>query len=382
MFAVLMGAAVAAAVVLIEFGLRLFHRHFSKEYFYPPSRRTVFSIHPEISPSLAAESEFRTNVWGERGDDPPRPDRLYRGLVVGGSAAECALLDQAQSWPMQIQFQLEESRRRGELNAGGVYVGSMSRSGLDVKGIRLALSRLQPLNPPLDFIVVHCGPSDFTRWMDYGTPADGRVPAMSDVQVLQVCRSQQFGFKPKSSALAFYARKVAGRLFGRVERRRIGRYPVESRKLRAASLPHVPLAVDPQPFFDEFRNNLLELVESCRIHARHVIILPQLWLAPAQPSPETEAMLWFGRLHRAAGDVEGEAKFLLHSEVERLFAGVYDIAAELAAIPGVHALPLRGSFPQEPRYFYDDDHFTPEGAALTGRLLAGKILDIEASSQL
>ncbi|MBA3975884.1 MAG: hypothetical protein C0504_16890 [Candidatus Solibacter sp.] len=383
MIFVLAAATLAlAALLLAEAALRLYHRLFLAERFHLPSKRSLFLVHPDISPSLPAEARFFTNSWGERGDEPPRVARLYRGLVLGGSAAECGLLDQDQAWPAQIQSGLQEAVQSGLIPADCAYVGTMSRSGLDVRGLRIALQRLQPFRPPLDFILIHSGPSDFARWIDFGSPPGGAVPALPAHQILNVCRDTRFGLLPKSTALFYYLKRLSAALSpARVEQRKVGRMPVEARKLRAASHPHIPLPAPIQPFLDSYRAGLLDLIAEARLHCRHVFLLPQLWLDPASCSANADPALWFGRFHRMA-ESSAPPLFIQHSEIERLFRGVYSATVDAAAAAGVHAVDLQGRFPQDLTNFYDDDHFTPAGAALTGRLVAQRIVAIESTPPL
>jgi hypothetical protein len=373
--------AVAAIVfiALVECGLRLYHRHFSREYFAPPNRRTILSIHPEVSPALSKEALFRTNAWGERGDDPPRARRLYRGLVVGGSASECSLLDQDQTWPMQIQHNLRKAIRDGQLRADAAHVGNMSRSGMTTEGIFVALSRILPSFPRLDFICIHTSASDFLHWLDFEAPAIPTFKPERAVDVLGVCRARVFGWKPKSLAMTYYLRAFAeSELLGRSLRMPIGRRIVATRKLRAQSHPHSPLQTGPTLIFEKVRSDLADLIRLCRQHVRHVIVVPQLWLEPA---PGTESIFWFGQIGRRSSGAGEKPKFILHSDVERLYAIAYDVVLETAAAAGAHSVPLRGILAQEVRNLYDDAHYSALGSALLGKILADKILEIEASSQ-
>ena len=137
-----------------------------------PFLRLEFHPDPRIFPGLERRVRFAINREGERGEEPPAAHPgLFRVLVAGGSAAECALLDQLTSWPGALPGILEGFRPVVGREGIRVHVGNIGRSGIASAHLRFIFRNLLPGHSPLSSIVVMVGGNDVWDWLRCGAPA-------------------------------------------------------------------------------------------------------------------------------------------------------------------------------------------------------------------
>ena len=202
---------VVAALGTAEFCARVFLRARKQYYVHVPGRTTVLGLIPALSSYLEPQVRVVINRDGERGAElvGTAADRL-RLVVIGGSAAECQLLDQASSWPERMAVYLRDWGVAPLLGRSTVHVGNLSRSELTSGGARLIVTNLDRLGSDYDVAVLMIGMSDMLRWLRFGAPRHLARQTASDV--FAVHPEGPFHWAPRTTALAEVARRIKGRL--------------------------------------------------------------------------------------------------------------------------------------------------------------------------
>jgi hypothetical protein len=102
-----------------------------------------------------------------------------------------------------------------------------------------------------------------------------------------------------------------------------------------------------------------------------VVLVRQPWFGKT-PTPDEEAMFWnfgLGRPYK-----EKVSTYLTPRVVDALMRAMDARAASVAASMGVQHVDLMASLEPSAKTFYDELHFTPEGAAVVGRAVADAIV--------
>ncbi len=369
----LAACAALAGAVGVELALRWYWRHRSRSFVnYPNSRLTLYP-HPDISEHLDKAVECRTNELGDRGGPVPKgPGRVMRGLVLGGSAAECMFLDQEKSWPAVLETLLQKASGEGRLPQGRVYIGNVARSLVNPQGLLRVASQILPEREPQDWIIIMTGNSVVVHWMTHGAGLKAAVPLYSDDDLFAVCPGTQFTWTLKGSAtrraLAFAKRRWRPQVL-----QNAGRFLLKNRRMRAAATQFVKLPpVAESRYFAESCQYLRELIRLCRQHASRVIVIGQGWLEYDALSPEQAKLPWFG----CVGDLK-DSHFASLKSLSDAFEVVHRATLALAREEGAETLDARQMVPGRIGLLYDDGHYSNTGSrmlaeSLTEYILAGK----------
>src|SRR6185503_12392000 len=125
---------------------------------------------------------------------------------------------------------------------------------------------------------------------------------------------------------------------------------------------------DPAPALAEFRAVLLELLASATRHGAGLVLVTQPALWSTALDPELEGRLWLG----GVGDFQHRAGCAYYTTAA-LARGLELFNAALVDFAREHELPLLDlarELAGDPRCFYDDVHFSEEGARRVARFLA------------
>jgi O-antigen/teichoic acid export membrane protein len=371
------------AVVLAELVARAIVRGQSGYYRYTPFWREEHRFDRALLPQLPAVSRVEINADGERGDPPPRPgEPVYRALVVGGSAAECFYLDQDATWPAVVQRVLNEpdalaslaarSAREGRPPCARVHVGNISRSIVPVEQLHFMLRKVLPRYPRLDLLLVMVGGADVTRWVERSLP---RTLPRGEVVLDKIFERHPratFGLRPSRTAL-WRLLSQANRRLRRpvvVERDACG-WLRDVRRMRAQAPGRVDEIPDPAPMLAHFEEHLRALLETARQAGARVVLARQPWFGKT-PTPDEEAMFWnfgLGRPYK-----EKVSTYLTPRVVHALMRAMDARAASVAASMGVQHVDLMAALEPSAKTFYDELHFTPDGAEVVGRTVANAIV--------
>lgn len=363
----------AASVVGAELLARLALREGGLYYRYRPYVRRRLIIDRTALPALDAVSYVEINRDGERGGPPPRKgERAYRGLVIGGSAAECYYLDQQQSWGAVVERILGQPEHLSALGVDRIHIGNIARAILPCHELHQLLSRILPRYERLDTILIMVGASDVVSWLEAKMPAtlpEGEVPAGN---IFEQHPDGPFSFAPQRSALW----QIAS-----TQRRRFlrpltispgsGDWLHRVRKMRASASKMIDEPADPAPMLDRFEKWLRAIVALCAGKARRVVLVRQPWLGDTG-SPAVEKLFWnfgLGRPYKEDVDVYCTPRLASH-----LMALTDARTARVAADLGVDQIDLLPLLERSERTYYDFLHLTPAGAEAVGRVVAERLL--------
>ncbi len=360
-----LGALILCGVVA-ELLARWLIRKQDRWFVLTPHQRIRFELDQEILPQLEPCIHTEINADGERGDPLPRDwSGTERILVVGGSAAECYMLDQPSSWPQVIQDTLNAARKSGEER---VHVGNISRSLVACDVLAEVLNKVLPRYERLDCLITFVGASDVVAWLENETPdnvQEREIPLQSSFPVNPL---QSFTWTARGCAL----RRVAVGLYWRClrpmgQKSKAGKTIARNRARRAAARELLDRVPDPAPMLKHLETHFRRMLELAQAKAERVLVVRQPWLG-REFTPEQAAQLWnFAHGNPHAGELN---TYYTHRLVSELMQAADDVQSRVATEMGVEQLDLMPLLKRDFETYYDYLHFTPKGAQDVGRAIA------------
>jgi len=351
-------AAGLALCIVGELVARWVIRRRGNYFVLPPGLRLQLHPDAEVFPQLERTTRFEVNAVGERGDEVPRVEGLYRILVAGGSHPEGYLLDQETAWPGALQRLLQTPACLHRLGATRVHVGSIARSGVGSEALDLILARVLPRYPRLQAIVFLVGATDVMRWLEYGA-----AEVMPPVRVSDVFRCHPegpFGWKPGQLAVGELLRRARCRWLRPVAvHDRACRWIGEARAMRARAKVVRTVMPDPTPLLHGFDIHFRRVLQRAQAHADRVIVVRQPWF-DKKFTPQEAAHMWHGGVGQAW---RGEVSTYYSFEVFSTLTSLLDArAASVAVAMGVEQLDLMPVLERSLATYYDCHHMTPLGS--------------------
>lgn len=350
--------------VLAEGAARLYIRR-SRYYPWPPGYHLDMTLDPRVHIGGQTLVRLRANERGERGCPVASPAGTFRVLAVGGSAVECYLLDEASTWPAMLEKEL----RRAAPRTQQVYVGNAGKSSVDSYVLTRMLRKLAPnYVPAVDVLLIMVGASDILRWLEAGAPAEWEGDTSTALEAfLEVNPETVFGWRPRTLALAELWRRR--RATQPQSRGNVGKSLLKARQFRQKATRVLEETADSGQMFRRFERYLAESIGLGRQFAQRVIVISQPCFTRSEYTPEELAGFWNGSI----GDPYQREPDAFYSPqlIARLMRQLRDRAAAVAATEKVEFVDLcSGAIPDSVEQYYDQFHFTPEGAARVGALLA------------
>lgn len=364
-----------AAGALLEVAARLVARR-SGRYALTPHARAEHALDRAELPSLPPTVRIEVNAEGERGGALPEGGRLWRALVIGGSAAECYMLDQEDTWPRALERNLQTEP--GPLGGRAIHVGSVARSLLTCASLTRMLGGILPRYRSLDLLITYAGASDVVAWMEQGAPAACRAQEVPELDLFPVGPDEAFGWTPGTLALRRLAVRATRRLLRPVERRSgVGGTVGRNRRMRAAATTLIDELPEAEGMLRHLEEEFRRLVTQARAHGARVLVVGQPWLERSF-TPEEEQLLWsFGRGRPFEGPVD---TYYTHRVAHELLRRANEVQFRVAREVGAETLDLMDAIPMDFEHFYDDLHLTPQGAGVVGARIARAVRELEASS--
>jgi hypothetical protein len=341
------------------------------DYFvFPPGLRMRLEPDPDVYPELERAVRFDVNADGERGNEVPHVESLFRILVAGGSQPEGYLLDQDTTWPGALQRLLQAPACLQRLGAAHVHVGSIARSGVGSEGLDLILSRVLPRYPRLQLIIVLVGATDVLRWLEYG--AADVLPQVRVPDVFRCHPEGPFGWRPSQLAALELLRRARQRWMRPVmANERAGKWMGKARTMRAQAKVVRTALPDPIPMLRRFDLHFTRLVQRAKAHADRVLVVPQPWFSRSF-TPAEAAHMWHGGVGQCWR--EDLTTYYSFDVVSRLMALVAGRASALADEAGVEQLDLMPLLEQSLDTYYDGFHATPAGAREVATLVGTAVV--------
>lgn len=370
-WAVLSVASALALVLLAEIMARRWFRR-QGNFVRRPWDRLELTLDRTVLPSLETVARFEVNSDGERGDRLPTDrEGLYRVLVAGGSAVECALLDQDTAWPAVVQRLLNQPESLKALGARRVYVGNVGRSFTPTDIVFRFLEKTLPRYERLDLILLMVGASDLLKWMELKTPAQMPESSAADNEVFAVSTGVRFQWRTGKLAIRWIAGSLRRR-FGPARKRRNGgrRFEVLRRRRQASQL--VNAVPDPAPVLDHLDKYLRKAVALAQAKGARVILVRQPWLDKTFTAEE-ESVMWNFCRGRLCMEVEEHFYFSL-DVVKELMRIVDRRLNHVARELGIEQVELMPVLEASLSTYYDMLHFTPGGARAVAEHVANAVL--------
>jgi len=380
----LTGLAFFASIAIAEVALR-FILPAPRVYRMLLPGTTIFEPDVRFVHGIEGPARYIVNSQGVRGRDFGADGTEYRILQVGGSTAECAMLDEAENWGSIAERQLNATK-----DGRRVWVGNVGRSGLTSRDHLVTLRYLLPQYPAMNLAVVLLGVNDLTAALRQGTayrsPTPLSDPLAERLQIRNAFALSPGGFRElltsdmvpqhmpwykntrlfqlaKRARTGLQARKVARGLAGSA----LGQWRThrESASRIMDQLPDLsrPLA--------DYRRSLDEIVQEGRRNNVDVMFLTQPSLWKSAVSSAEEKKMWLG----GTGSFQEEPGHEYYS-VRALHEAMGRYNAETLAAcreQNLSCLDLATLVPADTAMFYDDVHFTEAGAQKVGQLLAAHL---------
>jgi lysophospholipase L1-like esterase len=335
----------------------------------PPRLERVFEPQPGIMPGVEGRSLYRTNALGLRGDEPA-PDAAPRAVAVGGSATECLYLDQAEAWPQIVQERLRAASPH-------TWVGNAGRSGHTTREHVLQIEHLLESEPPPQLLIFMAGVNDLCKRLAQDAAYDPQ--ALQRPEARRALLLSAFSVLPDGaeSNLPWFKQTGIWRLASHLRSRwtvdprvqqTTGEVYLEWRRRRQQASELRGELPDLETGLREFRDNLTTCVRAARAAGAEVALLEQPALWRDDLPPELEALLWMGGVGEYT-TTDGCA-YYSSAALARGLARYNAVVVEVGAAEGAQVVKLASAISGQARYFYDDVHFTEEGARAVAALVA------------
>lgn len=361
-------------ILATELLSRWYFRRRGLYYVWPPYHRFIYKLDPEVFPELNELVRIEINSYGERGNEPPSsPKGLYRILVAGGSAAECATLDQPVSWPGALEHILNRPENLSLLRASKVHVGNIARSGVASAHLNLIFQKVLPQYRHINAVIINVGGNDVFQWLQKGAPSPYRPTPISISDCFNYHPEGPFGAGLKTLAFSQLLKKQWWRWRRPLEEKiRAGRRVATARAMRANAKEIRTSIPAPEEMLDNFEQHLRRSIQTAAKYADYVLVVRQPWFEKNY-TPEEAAHIWHGGM----GDVWGGEKVEVFYSLDvlcRIMRLMDNRAAKVATEEGVDSIDLMIILDQSLKTFYDFVHFTPSGAAMVAEVVSNKIL--------
>jgi lysophospholipase L1-like esterase len=371
---IIVGVLAFGAVLLLEFAARWSIRRSRKYYVWTPRLRQRMELDTETHPQLDRVVNFEINSVGQRASEPPKRNTpAFRILVIGGSSAECYLLDQPKAWPAVLERYLSERDRLVALGVNHVHVANIAKSAMRSASVRMIAERVLPGHDRVDVIVLFMGASDVIQWLSRDAdPGSIREPVRVE-DVFSYHPEGPFSLSPRRSALREVARRLRDRVRQAPETRiRAGRWLGRARAMRAKATDFRDTAPDTTPLTQAFAENLDVVIRYALMKADNVIVVRQPWFDNPSPSAGEAALFWNG----GVGNPQTDAITTYYSDrvLTTLLSAIDQTTVQVAKRHGLRAVNLRGDLRSDMTNYYDQFHFTNEGARVVAERIGDAIM--------
>ncbi len=281
-----------------------------------------------IKKGLDTSINYSTNAWGFRGNAiPDDSDSFVNIVAIGGSTTECSLLDDAKTWPQQLEILLQQ-------NNENIIVQNAGIDGASSYGHQILLDEhILALKPQVALFLV--GINDLFQ---------GIYP--SGDAFLSTNRKYRIRSMAKRSELFNLALNV----YRQVKVKRLGVGHLDHPEAVALTpreyLARIDLHKSNQ---SAYGSRLKMLIQTSRENDITPVLITQPFLSSCQK-------------HYCAGiDLYNQTTREAGSELELL---VIDLAAEL----------------KDTAFFYDEIHYNVEGARMVAKVVAEELIRHQSSA--
>lgn len=308
-----------------------------------------FTFRNDGASKLDAVTHHTKNSLGFRGPDPPKDfSRRLTMLTIGGSTTECLFLSDGKTWTDAMARRLQQS-------FPGIWVNNAGLDGQSTYGHLILLRDfVDDLHPRVAVFLI--GANDIG--LDASNPYDESLtPRRSAVRSVA-------SFLTDHSELAGLAQNLV-----RVARARdagFGHGQVDVTTIRHLEHNDAETAATIGKFSEAlpaYASRVAALIEESRRHGIEPVFVTQPWLNGDAIDPATGVDLSTLQVH-------GAANGRLWWQVQELYN---DVTRRAGRDRGVLVIDAARELPKDSRLFYDFMHFTNEGAARLGVIVASHL---------
>ncbi len=371
-FALWMLVALTAAVVLFEFGARLWLRLVARTYPWKPYTHFDITPDPKVLPQLSPRTTFKANSLGLRGAEAPVADRVFRVVTCGGSAVECFSLDESEAWPTLVEKHLSMPDVKAQLGVDAVHVLNLAKSGFTNEALGYLVPRVLDRVGPIDVLTITTGTSAVNAWTKAGTPPFAQSPgrAWDDVHWHG---EAQYRFSASGCATTELVRRMQHwRKRPVIALRNTGGALAAGRRARENASEMRTSVPDLQAWIADYEASLGALIQSASRYAKRVVLLRQSWFDAPNPTAHELSQFW----HGFAGDAApGDRKiFYDYATFSKLMAETDAANIRVARRFGIETVHLAEAVAPTLENYYDQIHYTPVGAAHVATLVTARLL--------
>lgn len=332
----------------------------------------------DVFPGVTGPTVFRASSIGLRADELSDDHDLVV-LAVGGSTTECLVLDQSEAWPRRLQDELSADGRTA-------WVGNAGRSGHSTREHVYQVPVLLDGPQRADVLLVLAGVNDLGLRLGRDDDYDPDLLLRDDADDLMIPRAfssypRDFaGHVPayKRTELYTRARRAKNLLASRTgigtEQGTRGEGITRWRENRRNASEIRETLPDLGPALGEFRRNLTRLVRDARQRGVTVVLMTQPTIWRADLGDAERGRLWWG----GVGAFQAPGARVPFYDVQALADGcaAYNrVLLDVAEDTGAHGFDLAAAIPKISEVFYDDMHFTEEGARQVAQAVAAELRD-------
>ncbi len=305
-----------------------------------PSQHALNRLAPGVMRGITGESRTVINSQGVRGSEMPAAANRYAVVCLGGSSTNCTYLDQSETWPAVLEQNLQAANPVRQCWVGNVGIPSLATHE------HLKFLNESSLPKQVDCVIVQAGINDFMQAI---APQRPTPPYWTRSQLWRLINTvarrylNSVDILVEDDAGASYVRRRAQR----------------SAADKATTLPDLqePLA----DYVQRFR----AIIARCKELGVRLVVTSQPVLWTTDANPENEKLFWFGR----TGSNQYLATPPLREGMDEYNRATRQACEEL----DVEFIDL-AEFNGRDEIFYDDCHFTEEGARQVARRIADYLL--------
>lgn len=350
-------ASLGICFVVLEYALRTFAFNPNYSYIRPPGWTIQVNTN-NLLPNVKDDHLYVTNRLGFRGELPNSRSNP-KIAVVGASAVEDWVLSTDATWPQQLASRLRNC-------APDVWVANLGRAGVNIRHNILQLEAVLDYMPEFDIIVVLSGINDF--FFDYHVHHSFEVKD-------GWWKAQAFSYVEGDEG-SFAVLAIARRLWKNYQEK--SSLPVSNfgdfmKALRTAfrnvkddqwvnKLPEKPEALR------NYQKNIMKLHAISQAYGAKIVFATQPYVWSDTMTQITKDQLFAGFI---GPDMNSpETKWYTPKALWEGSANYNDAMRQLCSAEGLHCVDVAAKLPREPKYFFDEVHFSNAGAAKVGEIVA------------
>lgn len=308
-----------------------------------------YRFHNERASKLDPVTNHTKNSLGFRGPDPPKDfARRLTVLTIGGSTTECLFLSDGKTWTDAMATRLQRS-------FPAIWVNNAGLDGQSTYGHLILLRDfVETLRPRVAVFLIGVNDIGLAASNPYDT---GMTPPRSPLHSAAAALRDHSELVALAQNLFRVARaKEEGFGHGQIDLKSLPHLEDDDATTRATLTKY-------SAALPAFAARVAALIDECRTHGIEPILVTQPGLYGEGIDPTTGVDL-------STVQAQGAANGRLWWRVQELYN---DVTRAAATARGIVLVDAARELPKDSRLFYDFMHFTNEGAAQLGTLVASGI---------